>query len=302
MIPTFNPDERYLREALSAVLAQDPGPDAMEIVVIDDSSTSTVAKDVVERIGASRVAWFRHDAHVGIAANWNACIRRARGHWVHILHQDDLLFADFYQRLSQGIQASPSAGAAVCRDIVIDGHGRKKWSQPLLRETPGILSTWVDHVFLGLHLRASALVVKRSTYEALGGFREDLRYALDWDMWKRIVAACPLWYEPEILACYRRHGASATAGFVRSGQNIAEIRRSIDLSAVLLPEDISAAVTRRARENYTRYAVTHAWRALLQRDVPACYAQLREARKLSSTLTMVREIGRLVPRAHRIRR
>ena len=38
MIPTYN-CARYLRETLASVLAQDPGPDQMQIEVIDDCST-----------------------------------------------------------------------------------------------------------------------------------------------------------------------------------------------------------------------------------------------------------------------
>jgi GT2 family glycosyltransferase len=272
----------------------------MEIAVLDDASDSETARLIVERVGAGRVDCIRHATHLGISGNWNACVGRARGHWVHILHQDDLLRPGFYHRLSEGITACPSVGAAFCRDMVVDSEGRGRRTQRLLRDTPGMLDTWIDHVFLALRLRASALVVKRSVYETLGGFREDLHYALDWDMWKRIAAAYPLWYEPAMLACYRWHRASATGGFVRSGRNIAEIGRSITLSEKLLPTAIASDVSRRARLNYTSYAVLNAWRALLDRDVSAACAQLREARNLTSTLATLRAIGRILPRGIRL--
>jgi len=159
-----------------------------------------------------------------------------------------------------------------------------------MRTTPGIVEDWIEHVFVSLHLRASALVVRRSVYEALGGFRLDLSYALDWDMWKRIVAAYPLWYEPEVLACYRRHDDSATLAFQRSGANLAEIARSIALSEVALPAAIAATTARRARERYTRYAAGLAWGAVARRDVRAALAQLRGARRLTSTRTLAHAI------------
>ena len=137
-------------------------------------------------------------------------------------------------------------------------------------------------LFVGLHLRAPALVVRREVYEALGGFRLDLDYALDWDMWKRIAAAYPMWYEPEVLACYRRHRASASFRHMRSGENIAEIGRSIELSRDELPPAIAADVTRRTRRNYTRYAVESAWRTLMDGDVASCWAQVRAACRISS--------------------
>lgn len=301
MIPTYNPDPAYLAQTLDSVLAQDPGPVAMEIVVVDDYSNGFNPRDL-RGVTQGRISWFRQQRHVGIGGNWNTCIQRARGHWVHILHQDDLVRPGFYDRLRAGIAAGAAVGAAFCRDVVIDEQGRAKWTQPLLRDTPGILEDWIEHVFVGLHLRCPALVVKRSVYEALGGFRLDLQYTLDWDMWKRIAAAYPLWYEPAVLACYRRHPASATMTLLRSGANIAEIRRSIELSASVLQPTIAADVSRKARQTYTQYAVTNAWRALLARDLRATVSQLREARKLTCTLDVALAIGRLLPGAMRIPR
>ena len=301
MIPTYNPHPEYLEQTLAAVLAQDPGPATMEIAVIDDCS-GFVDPRALRVAGRNRISWFRQERHVGIGRNWNTCVRRARGRWVHILHQDDVVRAGFYERLREGIEAAPAAGAAFCRDVVIDGQGRRKWSQPVIRTTPGIVEDWIDHVFAALHLRASALVVKRSVYEALGGFRLDLQYALDWDMWKRVAVAYPLWYEPEELACCRRHAGGASFRSIRSGTNIAEIRRSIELSEASLPPAIGADVTKRARETYTRYAVVTAWRALMERDLPASLAQIREARGLTSSLAVALAIGRLLARVGRVAR
>jgi GT2 family glycosyltransferase len=297
MIPTHEPDPAYLRRALAVVLDQDPGPAEMEIALVDDASHRVDARDGVPAGARDRVAWFRQERHVGIGENWNTCIRRARGQWVHLFHQDDLLRPGFYARLRSGIESCPVAGAAFCRDDVVDAQERLVRRQRALRAAPGILEEWVEHIFVGLHLRASALVVRRSVYEALGGFRLDLAYALDWDMWKRIAAAYPIWYEPEALACYRRHGESASVAFQRSGENIAEIDRSITLSESELPAAIAAETTRRTRENYARYAAGLAWQALAGRDLQTALAQLRAARGLGSTRLVAGELGRRAMRA-----
>ncbi len=292
MIPTCEPDPRFLREVLAAVLAQDPGPARMEIALVDDGSTRSDPRACIPPDARTRVDWMRQPQRVGIAANWNACIARARGEWVHILHQDDLIRPGFYARLEALIAACPAAGAAFCRDTVVDGEGRMVSEQRHLRATPGLLEDWVEHIFVGLRLRASALVIRRRTYEALGGFRLDLDYALDWDMWKRIAAAFPLAYEPDALMSYRRHDASASNGFQRSGANIEEIARSIALTEPLLPAAIAAETTRRTRENYTRYAARLGWNALVARDLRTAFAQLRAARLLGSTRTIASELTR----------
>lgn len=298
MIPTFNPDPGYLAQALASVLGQDPGPQQMEIAVIDDHSSEVDPTGCLTTRLRDRISWVRQDRHVGIANNWNECIRRARGRWVHILHQDDIVRPGFYARLREGIGAAPaSVGAALCRDVVIDADGKRKMSQTLIRDTAGTINDWVEHVFVALHFRASAVVVRRSVYETIGGFSPDLQYALDWDMWKRIAAAYPLWYEPDELVCYRRHPGSASFGFMRSGSNIAEIRRSIELSEAMLDPAIAANVTRRARATYTNYAAVSAWRSCRERDFRSGLAQIREARKLSSARALIGTKARSLVRA-----
>jgi len=55
-------------------------------------------------------------------------------------------------------------------------------------------------------------VVARNSYEALAGFRQELRQTLDWEMWERIASRFPVWYEPRALAVYLR--PPGTDGFV----------------------------------------------------------------------------------------
>ena len=50
MIPTYNPRPDYLEETLHSVLQQDPGPEQMQIEVIDDRSTDDVAAQNVRHV------------------------------------------------------------------------------------------------------------------------------------------------------------------------------------------------------------------------------------------------------------
>ena len=86
MIPIYNCRDDYLRETLGSVLRQDPGIADMQIEVLDNCSTTGDPQAVVREMGGGRIAFHRHTHNLGIAGNFNACIERARGHWIHILH------------------------------------------------------------------------------------------------------------------------------------------------------------------------------------------------------------------------
>jgi hypothetical protein len=293
MIPTYN-NSKYLEQALKSILEQDPGADEMQIEVIDDCSTKDDSEKIVREIGKNRVSFYRQPRNLGIGANWNACIQQARGYWVHILHQDDLVMPGFYRRFRETLEKEPTMGAAFCRNIYIGEDGNWQSLSPLERETPGILSAWIEKIAVGCCIVCPAIVVKRSVYEKLGGFHPELTCALDWDMWKRIAVHYPIWYEPQPLACYRWHSASTLSGMIGSGVNIAEARRSIEISQSYLPEAIAAELSDKSREHHALFALQLAQQLLAAGDIAGVIAQIREAIKCNNSSTVLRSLASLL--------
>src|SRR5437588_1826656 len=86
IVPAYKP--QYLAETLRSVMSQDPGPEAMEILVIDDSSPAELAP-IVRDICGSRATYIRQETNRGTYATENAGISMARGIWTHVLNDDD---------------------------------------------------------------------------------------------------------------------------------------------------------------------------------------------------------------------
>jgi glycosyltransferase involved in cell wall biosynthesis len=93
MIPTYNARADYLEETLNSILQQDPGPDQMQIEVIDDDSPNGAPTEFIRKLAGKRVTVHCEPRNLELAGIWNRCIERAWGEWVHILHQDDLVFS-----------------------------------------------------------------------------------------------------------------------------------------------------------------------------------------------------------------
>jgi hypothetical protein len=228
MIPTYNPTD-LLEKTLRSVLDQDPGPARMEIVVVDDASPNGSAETVVRRLAQDRVRLCPGEVNRGLAANWNRCISLSRGRWVHILHQDDLVRPGFYESLAKADQQDPRPGAALCQHAVIDDLGNWRKISNLEQPTAGVIADWLERIVLYQRVQCAAIVVRREVYEQLGGFRPDLVYALDWEMWVRIARHYPLWYEPTVLACWRVHDRSETARLQNLSQTHADVEKAIGL-------------------------------------------------------------------------
>ena len=218
MIPTFNPRPDYLEDTLHSVLQQDPGPEQMQIEVVDDCSTGMDVAALVKAIAGERVQFSRTAKNLGLAGCWNACIERSRGQWVHILHQDDWVLPGFYTQFEALIKTVQGIDAAFARHLHADADGHWTSIGPLVRRNTGEFRDFDIWTATWVPMQCAAVVVKRSTYEKLGGYRTDIPYVLDWEMWCRIAASGRWGYVAHPGAVYREHDQSETTRLRKSGE------------------------------------------------------------------------------------
>jgi glycosyltransferase involved in cell wall biosynthesis len=226
MIPTRGCSP-YLEQTLLSVREQDPGPKKMQIAIVNDASADDFVEKIARRIFGSRLEIHRNSTSPGIAGNWNRCIDLSRGCWIHLLHQDDLVLPGFYERLADADLMKPEVGAAFCRTWFVDRDGERTGISDLERETAGICENWLERIAVSNHIKCPSVVVRRQTYEKLGGFRSDLAFTLDWEMWVRIACQFPVYYEPDALAEFRIHDDSETSRLCDDGSNVLDLLRAI---------------------------------------------------------------------------
>jgi glycosyltransferase involved in cell wall biosynthesis len=289
MIPTFNPRADYLEETLHKVLEQDPGPEQMQIEVIDDCSTEDLAAQTVARVGGGRVSFHAEPQNRGLVGTWNRCIERARGHWVHILHQDDIVLPGFYDRLRKGAEES-HAGAIFCRHAITNSNGHWIQISELHRESPGVLDDWHAKITVQQLIQCAAIAVRRRVYEQLGGFLPNLHYAIDWEMWQRIASQFPVCFEPSILACYRLHGSSATSRLKLDAADVRDVRQMIELTATYHSPARGRVLARKARLWWAGIAVYNARDLLVTVGFVPAWRMTFEALRLSHNQRVVRMI------------
>lgn len=298
MIPVYNGAE-YLKATLRSVLAQLPLSEAAQIEVIDDCSTKDDPAGVVREYGEGRVGYFRQSRNVGPQANFTACIARARGQWVHILHADDLAGDGVYATFRAAATAHPAIGAALCRSIVIDAAGAPLYLSDLEADTAGVLTDFIQRLAVDNPIRFPSIAVKREVYEQVGGFHPSLFHSADWDMWKRVALAAPIWYEPTPMVMYRTHERSDTSRLIRTGANIADARHAIDIAWHYLPSERRNDLSRRARRYHAHYALELAADMIRQGAWSSAAAQLREALRCSADGSVLASVLRLTAPACR---
>lgn len=253
MIPVFN-CAIYLRTALEGVLAQYGGLDHMQIEVIDDASTDADVEAIVQELGQGKVHYFRQRENVGSLRNFQTCLERARGRFIHLLHGDDVVYAGFYHSIERVFKSHPEIGAAFCRFAYIDEKGLVVDHQTAEMEKAGIPDNWLARLCERQRIQYVAMVVKREVYEDVGGFY-GVEYGEDWEMWVRIASKYSIGYTPYVLAGYRKHFASISGHTFRSARNMSCLEWVMGRIQQHLPAAQRAEVMKISRSFYAHYAL-----------------------------------------------
>ena len=251
MIPSYN-CSRYLGDTIQSVLMQDQGPAKMQIEVIDDHSTDADIEALVKDIGKGRVGFFRQEKNRGSLRNFETCLNRSKGRWIHLLHGDDLVRPGFYEEIESLFNKFPEAGAAFTGFTDIDANGKLLYSNKKILDQPGIIYDWLLEIARSQKIQPPSIVVKRNVYEQLGGFF-GVHYGEDWEMWVRIAANFPVAHSPKHLALYRIHSNNITSRSFLSGQSITDINKVIDIIQEYLPEEEKKSVRNYAKRHFSKY-------------------------------------------------
>lgn len=294
MIPTYN-CAKYLQTTLESVLAQDPGADIMQIEVVDDCSTKDDPEAVVAEVGRGRVSFYRQPQNGGHTKNFATCLQRSRGHLIHLLHGDDCVRDGFYNKLQQAFTQNPQIGAAFCRHLNIDEYGHWQAISPLEQQTSGILDNWLERIAVQQRIQTPSIVVRRDVYEKLGAFDHRLSWTEDWEMWVRIAANYPVWYEVEPLALYRVHSSSNTARYICTGEALRDAHRAIEIFQSYLPQESASKLATQAKEHWALHAL-YSWtcQIISTEDTMTVINHIREVLKCSSSPKVLQRLLRIV--------
>lgn len=252
MIPNYNSGE-YLRKTLQSVMAQDDGPERMQIEVVDHCSTEGNPEAVVRTMSGGRVTFYRRPKNEGATANFNACIQRSRGRLIHILHSDDYVLPGFYKEIERLSELHADVALLATRCFYVSENEVITDVTPRIEELENSGRS-ANSLYYHTSLQFPGVVIRRQFYEVYGGYNAVLAHVADREMWVRAVSSGAGVVSPSVLACYRVSGSNDTSAAVRSGENVRDLLRLAEFFRGRYP-DFSPD---RARQIATRMALNQA--------------------------------------------
>jgi glycosyltransferase involved in cell wall biosynthesis len=231
IVPSYN-QGRFIADTLRSILAQDYRP--LEILVLDGASSDETVDVLRSFAGAPELRWWS-EADAGVVDAVNKGFARARGTIGAIQSSDDAYLPGAVAAAVAAFEEE-SELALVYGDITkIDAEGREIGRtnlRPYTLEALLAVDTWIPQpaAFFSLALARD-----------LGGWRAEVPYAADTDLWLRIALRARVRKVDRVLGQHRVHPDQRD----RRGENvIRDYRRMLSL----LPELQARPDLKRAAE------------------------------------------------------
>ena len=123
-IPTYNRGEKFLTHALGCALNQTY--EHLEIIVSDNASTDNT-EAVVKSFSDPRIHYIKQEKNLGANNNFNFCLNTAKGEYLLLLLDDDLIDSDLIQLFVDSLSFNPDAGVLFSGTRVIDEETNILW-------------------------------------------------------------------------------------------------------------------------------------------------------------------------------
>jgi glycosyltransferase involved in cell wall biosynthesis len=219
-IPTFN-NANYLRQAVESVLKQNDQD--FEIVIVDNCSTDhtgTLVEDLQKK-NDGRIRFYKNNRNIGLAGNFNKCLKYAQGAYIKFLCSDDVLLPECLEKMAAALDAHQSVTLVCSGRLIFNEIGEKLgFKQYPSKDIIIRGSTATTKCLFGKNYIGEPTAVMFRKKDLTGNFRNDLPQLMDMEMWFQLLEQGDLLSIGVPLCAIRLHSGQVTHTNKESGKLI----------------------------------------------------------------------------------
>ena len=211
-IPTFN-GGNFIRETLEAIKAQTYKN--IEVVVTDDCSKDDTAAICKEY---DFVRFYANEERYGLVGNWNNSISKAKGDYIKLMGQDDILAPRSIELQVKALEAHPEATLCIGTTNVINQESKVIMTRKLSGKDFcmngkkfALKSLWHRNIYCE---PANALYTRKA-YEQAGEYNKEFIYVPDWDYVIELSLLGDICYIADTVMSFRISNNSETSYLYR---------------------------------------------------------------------------------------
>jgi glycosyltransferase involved in cell wall biosynthesis len=208
-LPVYN-GLPYLYDAIATILSQEG---EFELIVSDDKSSDGSA-ELAQRISDPRVRILINEKNLGIFGNLNRCIEAAKGEFIQLFSQDDLMKPGYLLSQMRTLQSHADVGLVYGAADSVDEKSVMTQAT-FIDQTPELIDLkmyiWIASHYGALPASISSVMVPRRTFDKIGLFDTSYRVAGDIEFYNRVAEHFKIARNPEILHSVRSHPRMTSA-------------------------------------------------------------------------------------------
>ena len=256
IIPNYN-HAPYLRQRIQSVL--DQTFQDFDLTYLDDASSDESNAIFAEFDPQPRIKAIYNDRNSGSPfKQWNKGVRDTQGEYIWIAESDDVADPNFLATLVPMLDDNPNVGLAYSQSCRIDSNNvvfeptLRQWVEDLDPDrwehdfvASGIIECQKYLVIKCTIPNASAVLIRRSVYESIGGAEESLTLMGDWMTWIKMLLKSDVAFCSRPLNSFRTHKSSVRSRTMLNGTAILEnilIRQELKDSISISPKVLSNVV------------------------------------------------------------
>lgn len=205
ILPVYN-GGKMLFESVESVLSQDFQD--FELLICEDCSTDE-SLAYLKMLKDTRIRLFTNDINRGLFYNLNFLIKNSESDIIKLWSQDDIMYSNCLVDTVSFHEKHPEISFSYSDRDIIDEHGNMIFQYNGWDTTPEIISPWI-HNKIALYTGSIAgnianVAINKKNLDLVGGFREDMKYSADLDMWERLTINYPIGRICKTLIKLRNH-------------------------------------------------------------------------------------------------
>jgi GT2 family glycosyltransferase len=207
LMPVFNPNPAWLREAISSIERQ--LYPQWELCIADDASTDAEVRQVLKQAAARdpRIRVHHREANGHIARASNSALALASGEFVALVDHDDVVPAHALLLVAEAIAQRPRARLLYSDEDTLRFDGQ--------RQAPNFKPDWNPQLMRAQNAVCHLGVYATDLVRQVGGFRPGFEGAQDYDLALRCIEQLDddqIVHIPHVLYHWRQHPGSSAAG------------------------------------------------------------------------------------------
>lgn len=227
VMPTYK-HAHVLPRALTALFTQSVRP--REVIVVNDASPddTRLVLDGFSNDPALRV--IHNDRNRGTNESVRIGVAAAQGKYLYCTASDDYVLPGFIEKMVGALENHPQAGLSCAWfSLVSEATGEVRpnpsgWCDVPRYFSPDELTAFMGHSCIPGH----TTVLKRSSFDAAGGFLPDLQWHSDWFLNFVVAFREGMCHVPDMVALLTESAGSYSAEGLRSEREVAAVKAIFD--------------------------------------------------------------------------